>query len=196
MDNHQPGDKIIFFDEFAVSTRPTINYAWAQRNTRPEIPSGERNRVKVNGLLTVDAFDGEIRVGIRHKAKSENVADFIGKEAVRYYNQGIKQLTIIIDNNSSHQKKMKRMVYTYLKTRVTGLRLRFIHTASYSPELNLAEYMIKLLRQKTTHHHPAKWNIYQLQWRIQSYIRKHQRLQTPTQIQNTIHHIFKLISNA
>ena len=39
--------------------RPSIFYGWAERNTRPQVPSDESVRHKLNGLLRVDALSGE-----------------------------------------------------------------------------------------------------------------------------------------
>ena len=47
-----------FFDEFAVYDRPSLFYAWAEKNSRPQIKSNERKRNKFNGLLCVDAITG------------------------------------------------------------------------------------------------------------------------------------------
>jgi len=142
--------------------------------------------------LTVDAHEGTVRVSTRQKAQATQVADFLGKEAVRYYQLGYTKLTVVLDNNPNHHKKMKAKVYAYLKTRVKGFHIRFLHTASYSPDLNLAEYMIQLLRKKVTNHH--QWSITQLRWRLQNYVRNTQ-LQTSQQIKNTLNHIFTIISN-
>jgi hypothetical protein len=50
------GEKILFFDEFAVSNRPTTFYGWAEKNRRPEVASDEsKKREKLHGLLAVDA---------------------------------------------------------------------------------------------------------------------------------------------
>jgi hypothetical protein len=37
----QPGERTVFFDEFAVYDR-RLFYGWAERNTRPEVESDER----------------------------------------------------------------------------------------------------------------------------------------------------------
>ena len=51
LENREEYEKIVFFDEFAVYDRPSIFYGWAEKNTRPEIPSNEkRRRNKFNGM--------------------------------------------------------------------------------------------------------------------------------------------------
>ena len=50
----------MFFDEFAVYDRPSTYYAWAEKNSRPQVPSDERKRRnKLNGMLAVDVVTGE-----------------------------------------------------------------------------------------------------------------------------------------
>ena len=69
--NLNQNEKILFFDEFAVYDRPSMFYGWAEKNTRPKIPSNEkRKRHKVNGLLSVDAFTGEEYLQLKLKAKT------------------------------------------------------------------------------------------------------------------------------
>ena len=60
MRQRKRGEKILFFDEFAVANRPNTYYGWAEKNTRPQVPSDEsKKREKLNGLLAVDAVSGE-----------------------------------------------------------------------------------------------------------------------------------------
>ena len=70
----------------------------------------------------------------------------------------------------------------------------FIHTPSYSPNFNLAEYIIHLLRLKLLHHLPLGVNIQQIQYMLEKYFQLNQ-LQTAEQIQNTIHHIYALVND-
>lgn len=59
MRQKKPGEKILFFDEFAVYNRPSTYYGWALKNTRPQVPLNEsKKREKLNGLLAVDAVSG------------------------------------------------------------------------------------------------------------------------------------------
>jgi len=37
----QDQERIVFYDEFAVYDRPSLYYAWAERNHKPEVPSNE-----------------------------------------------------------------------------------------------------------------------------------------------------------
>lgn len=72
-----------------------------------------------------------------------------------------KELLIILDNARQHKKKMKAIVTEKLKEQ--GLQdkivVRFLHTPPYSPQMNLAEYNIQLIRKKYLKHIPCKMTI-------------------------------------
>jgi hypothetical protein len=70
--------------------------------------------------------------------------------------------------------------------------VEFIHTPPYSPNFNLAEYIIHLLRLQLLHHLPLGVNIQQLREKLENYF-QHFQLQTSEQIQNTIQHIYALV---
>ena len=83
----EPREQLVFYDEFAVYDRPSLYYAWAERNSKPEIPSTEkRKRNKVNGMISVDAVTGEIFLQLQPKSKTEDVAQYLAdlcKDACR-----------------------------------------------------------------------------------------------------------------
>jgi glycine cleavage system regulatory protein len=72
------------------------------------------------------------------------------------------------------------------------ITVEFIHTPPYSPNFNLAEYIIHLLRLQLLHHLPLGVNIQQLREKLENYF-QHFQLQTSQQIQNTIQHIYALV---
>ena len=67
----------------------------------------------------------------------------------------------------------------------------FIHTPTYSPNFNLVEYIIHLLRLKLLHHLSLDVNIQQVKDKLEKFFQFNQ-LQTPEQIQNIIRHICTL----
>jgi transposase len=103
-------------------------------------------------------------------------------------------LTIILDNNSTHKYKLHRYLWAELFT--SGIEeqitVEFVYTPPYSPNFNLVEYLIHLLRLRLLHHLPSDKSIEQVEMRIKSFFETKQ-LQTPLQIANTIQHIYKLI---
>ena len=64
------------------------------------------------------------------------------------------------------------------------IKVEFLHTPPYSPNLNLAEYIIHLLRLKFLHHLPLNITIDQIKQKLSDYFLSDQ-LQTPKPIKNT-----------
>lgn len=194
LESLSPKEKIIFFDEFAVYDRPSLFYAWAEVNTRPEIPSDEkRTRHKVNGFLGVDAISGKEHLILNPDSKSEDVASYIALLCDDISKEGYDKLTIYLDRNSTHKEKMLKKLKILLA--VLGLEdkitVELNHIPSYSPKLNLAEYIIHQIRLQILHHMPVDATIESIEAEIESYLQNKQ-LQTPQQIQKSIKHICKL----
>ena len=195
MRTRKRGEKILFFDEFAVSNRPSIYYGWAEKNTRPQVPSDEsKRREKLNGLLAVDAISGEEFLRLVPIAKTEDLASYFGELCQGCIQEKIKHLTIILDNNSTHKDKLRRYLWAELFTSGIDeqITVEFIYTPPYSPNFNLVEYLIHLLRLRLLHHLPSGISIEQVEMRLITFFET-QQLQTPTQILNTIQHIYNLI---
>lgn len=108
--------------------------------------------------------------------------------------EGFDKLTVILDNNSTHKNKMKSQLNTHLNhlNIQDKIVVDFIHTPCYSPNFNLVEYIIHLLRLQLLHHLPLGINIQQVQEKLENYF-KFNQLQTPEQIQNIIKHICALV---
>jgi DDE superfamily endonuclease len=193
--NRKSGERILFFDEFAVTNRPSTYYGWAEKNTRPQVPSDEsKKREKLNGLLAVDAFSGEEFIRLVPTAKTEDIALYLGELCQECVREKIHHITVILDNNSTHKDKLLR----YLTAELITLDIRdritveLIHTPPYSPDFNLVEYIIHLLRLRLLHHLPIGMNIEQVKMHIETFFET-QQLQSQIQIARTIEHICNLI---
>lgn len=175
--------------------RPSIFYGWAEKNTRPNIPSNEKKkRHKVNGLLSVDASTGEEYLQLKSQARSQDLASYFGSLCDDLCSQVWSKVTIILDNNSTHKDKMKSQLGTLLSLLEIKdkIQVELIYTPAYSPNFNLAEYIIHLLRLRFLHHLPLNVTIEQIEQKLRDYFSSHQ-LQTPQQIENTIRHIYDLV---
>ncbi|NEO74638.1 IS630 family transposase [Moorena sp. SIO3H5] len=193
-----PKEIILFFDEFSVSDRPSLFYGWAEVNTRPEVPSNEkRKRNRVNGFLSVDAITGKEYLLLSPHAKTEDVASYLGLLFDDLHSEGYEDITIYLDNNSTHKKKMKSKLARLLP--LLGLEgkvnIEFSHIPAYSPDFNLAEYIIHQIRLQILHHMPIDATLDSIEVELETYLDKHQ-LQTPEQIKNTLEHIFNLTSQS
>ena len=195
MRTRKRGEKILFFDEFAVSNRPNTHYGWAEKNTRPQVASDEsKTREKLNGLLAVDAVSGEEFLRLVPTAKTEDLALYFGELCKDCIRERIKHLTIILDNNATHKDKLRRYLWAELFTSGIDeqITVEFVYTPPYSPNFNLVEYLIHLLRLRLLHHLPTGTSIEQVEMRLITFFET-QQLQTPIQISNTIQHIYNLI---
>ena len=167
-------------------------------NTRPEVPSDERKkRNKVNGFLSVDAISGKEYLILSPNSKTEDVTSYMALLCDDVAQEGYEKLSIFLDNNSTHKDKMKHQLNSLLSTLGLSdtISLEFIHIPPYSPEFNLAEYLIHQLRLKLLHHLPLGTTMADIEVEIETYLQNHQ-LQTPQQIQNTIGHICNLATQS
>jgi hypothetical protein len=133
------GEKILFFDEFAVSNRPTTFYGWAEKNSRPEVASNEsKKREKLNGLLAVDAVSGEEFLRLSPRAKTEDLVLYFGELCRDCVRQKITHLTIILDNNTTHEYKLRRYLRAELFTAEmeNQITVELIYLPPYSPNFN------------------------------------------------------------
>ncbi|ABW32483.1 hypothetical protein AM1_C0182 (plasmid) [Acaryochloris marina MBIC11017] len=105
----------MFFDEFAVSERPSLFYGWAERNTRPQVKSNERARNKLNGLLCVDAHSGEEYFALSPQAKTEDISEYFAGLCLDSVELGYTQLCLILDNNPTHKGKMRSQLAIHLE---------------------------------------------------------------------------------
>jgi hypothetical protein len=160
----------------------------------PDHATNPSKREKLNGLLAVDAVSGEEFLRLVPVAKTEDIALYFGELCKDCIRQKIKHLTIILDNNSTHKDKLRRYLRAELFTSGIDEQIivEFVYTPPYSPNFNLVEYLIHLLRLRLLHHLPTGTSIEQVEMRLQTFFET-QQLQTPIQISNTIQHIYNLI---
>lgn len=183
---------MVFYDEFAVYDRPSLYYAWAQRNSKPEIASNEkRKRNKVNGMLSVNAVSGEIYLQLQPNSKTEDVVKYLADLCEDSHKEAVEKLIIVLDSNSTHRVKMKKLLAESLKNSGIGekMAVEFLHTPKYSPDFNLAEYEIHLLRLEKLHHLPSNITIAEIEKKLEDV----KILMNSEQILNTLNHIFSLV---
>lgn len=194
LDTPSPDEKHLFFDEFSVTNRPSTFYGWARKNTRVKVPSNESaKRERMNGFLAVDADTGKEYLAFSKSAKTDAVGDFFHTLAQQMKAEGFSSMCITLDNNSTHKDKMR--YYLWLKIRATpgleNFRVRFNNTPAYSPDFNVAEYVIHQLRLKLLHHLPANTSLSDITTKVLTYLETHQ-LHTKEQIARIIQRILKL----
>lgn len=169
-------------------------YGWAERNTRPKVPSDERVRNKLNGLLCVDAHRGEEYFRTSPQAKTEDVSAYLAEFCLDCVELGYDSLCIILDNNPTHKQKMQSQLAVHLEQMglAQSITVEFLYLPSYSPKLNLVEYVIHLLRLRFLHHLPMGTTLQQIEQQLNQFLGSHQFL-SAEQVQKTLNFIFSLI---
>lgn len=186
-------------DEFALQSVPDTHYAWAPKNTAPTVPSDERNRTKLNGFLDVDLQQGTTHVGFRKEAKTNDAVVMVVLLVLRYVQAGFHWITVILDNATIHRGAMKSAVAELLAeiaenpawAELKNINVEFLHTPSYSPKFNPAEYLIHRVRQDALYHLPRTFTLQGKAERVQRHLAQGPPL-TPEQMRNLLRHIGNL----
>lgn len=186
-------------DEFALQSVPDTHYAWAPKNTAPTVPSDERNRKKLNGFLGVDLQRGTTDVDFRAQGKTNDAVVMVVLLVLRYARRGFRWITVILDNATIHRAAMKAAVAGLLAeiaenpawTDLKNINLEFLHTPSYSPAFNPAEYLIHLVRQDALYHLPCTFTLQDKAECVKRHLAQGPPL-TPKQMQNLLRHIGNL----
>lgn len=186
-------------DEFALQSVPDTHYAWAPKNSAPTVPSDERSRRKLNGFLSVDVQRGTTQVDFRAHSQTHDATVMVVMLVLRYVQQGFHWITVILDNAAIHGPAMKSAVREVLAEIAETLawadlkivNLAYLHTPSYSPAFNPAEYLIHHLRQDTLYHLPFTFTLADNAERVKRHLAQGPPL-TPKQMQNILRHIGNL----
>lgn len=159
------------------------------------MPSDESVRHKLNGLLCVDALSGEEFLRLSPQAKSEDVSLYLAELCLDCIELGVTKLSILLDNNPTHKQKMRTQLTKHLVQMglAEELKLEFIDLPSYSPKLNLVEYVIHLLRLRFLHHLPIGTSLDCIEQKLENFLRSQQFL-SAEQVQKTLNFIFTSIT--
>jgi transposase len=108
---------------------------------------------------------------------------------------GFDKLRIILDNNPTHKQKMQAQLMQHLQQMGLSneIAVEFLYLPSYSPKLNLVEYVIHLLRLRFLHHLPLGTTLDQIEQQLEQFLSINQFL-SAEQVQNTLNFIFSLIT--
>jgi hypothetical protein len=107
------------------------------------------------------------------------------------HKNNVDKLFIALDNNSTHKEKMKKQLREHLQALrlADEIAIEFIHTPAYSPDFNLAEYEIYLLRLQKLYHLPSNITIAEIEQKLKDV----RILMNSEQISRTLEHIFALV---
>jgi hypothetical protein len=128
-------------------------------------------------------------------AQSDDVACYMAHLAVDMAKEGIEQVEILLDKNTTHQNKMQSLFQQ--EAHKLGLdkqrQLIFTYLPAYSPKLNLVEYAIHLLRQGCLHHRPYGMKLAEIETLLGPHLAKGAIL-TAQQVINILQHIEDLVT--
>jgi transposase len=144
-------------------------------------------------MLCVDAVSGEEFFRLSPGSKTEDVSEYLAELCLDCVELGYDKLCIILDNNPTHKQKIQSQLALHLEQMglAKSIMLECLYLPSYSPKLNLVEYVIHLLRLKFLHHLPMETTLLQIEQRLVQFLNSHQFL-SAEQVQKTLNFIFSL----
>jgi transposase len=74
-----------------------------------------------------------------------------------------------------------------------AISVELLYVPSYSPKLNLVEYVIHLLRLRFLHHLPVGTTLSQIEQQLEQFLASNQFL-SAQQVQKTLNFIFSLVA--
>jgi transposase len=146
-------------------------------------------------LLGVDALRGEEFFRLSPGSKTEDVSEYLVELCLDCVELGYTKLCIILDNNPTHKQKMQTQLAVHLQEMglVKAITVEYLYVPSYSPKLNLVEYVIHLLRLKFLHHLPVDTTLSQIEQQLEQFLASNQFL-SAEQVQKTLNFIFSLVA--
>ena len=96
---------------------------------------------------------GEEYLRLKNRAKTEDISSYFAEFCRDCVRQGFRKLSVFLDNNTTPKQKMKNLLDLQLVNLgiKEDIEVKFIYTPPYSPDFNLAEYIIHQLRLQLLH---------------------------------------------
>lgn len=153
----------MFFDEFSMTNKTTTFYSWGYRNRVLKIKSKEGYYKRINGFLSINMITGKEYLEFCERSKAENIREYIFNMFIELHKEGYKKCTLILDNNKTHKDNMRYNLWLDMRNNddLKDFEVEYINTPPYSPDFNLVEYGIKILRQKYLHHLPSTVSLFE-----------------------------------
>jgi transposase len=190
---------VIAVDEFALQSSTTTHYAWAEKNSKPKIPSDEKHRKRLNGFVGVELKSGTTLIQFREQSKTLQAIAVYCLMILTFAQKGCHWFKIILDNASIHGKSMREGIKAVLEELATRpgfetldpVTLSFLSIPPYSPDYNPAEYIIHAVRQQSLYLVPYDVSLEQKAQRIRDNLTRGSPY-TAQQLANILRHISRL----
>ena len=146
-------------------------------------------------MLCVDAVSGEEFFRLSPGSKTEDVSEYLAEFCLECVELGYNKLGIVLDNNPTHKQKMQSQLVVHLQQMglARAITVEYLYLPSYSPKLNLVEYVIHLARLKFLHHLPMGTTLKQIEQKLFQFLDSNQFL-SARQVQKTLNFIFSLVA--
>jgi transposase len=187
-----PDEAILAGDEFYCSNQPTCYYGWAEKNSRPKVPTQNKNIARLNGVLAVDLHRGTTFFEALENARSTDIAQYLAAIACDYAEWGYRKLHIWLDNYRGHKQQMRTELEQILSEVSLDIEVEVCDFPAYSPYLNPVEYLIHKVRQQFLHHAPAKRDINAIAQELMEHIDR-KVWSSAEEMQNLLRHIQEII---
>jgi hypothetical protein len=140
----------------------------------------------LTACLSVNLLNAECFFQGINTCKAEDVAQYLADTTQILQQQGYQTIHYFLDRATTHKDKMQNY-YTQL-TQEMPVKTIFHLLPAYSPQVNLVEYLIHLVRLKYLHHADCKQDLVEVEFRLSQALHRKQYL-TEEQIINILQHI-------
>lgn len=139
----------------------------------------------MNAFLALEISTTQCFFEAQKKMKSDSVALCIYNTAMVLQQAGFHKIIYYLDQNPTHKNLMK---YNLSLLPKLDIQIEFCYIPSYSPKLNIVEFLIHHIRQEKLHHAPHKRNLDEIIVELTEYLHQKKTFQVQ-QINNTLDHI-------
>lgn len=141
---------LLYEDELDLNLLPGVIRCWTKRGSQRKIPTPGQN-VKRYGFGAVNYVTGRLTYRVGDRKNSDGFIALLEQIVQDYCPDQIytgPKIGLVVDNYIIHRsKKTLAFLQKYAD------RLELIALPTYSPKLNLIEWLWKYLRRKVTHNH-------------------------------------------
>jgi transposase len=141
---------LLYEDELDLNLLPGVIRCWTKRGQQRKIPTPGQN-VKRYGFGAVNFVTGQLTHRIGERKNSDGFCALVEKIVETYCPGEIytgPKIGLVVDNYIIHRSKKTLAVLEKYAD-----RLFLVPLPTYSPKLNVIEWLWKYLRRKVTHNH-------------------------------------------
>ena len=139
----------------------------------------------MNAFLAIEIGSIECFFEAHTTMRSDTVALCIHNAAQHLQQTGFKKVMFFLDQNPTHKNLMR---YNLALLPKLDIDIEFRYFPTYSPKLNIVEFLIHRIRQKKLHHAPHERNLDEIIIDLKDYLHLKKTFSVDS-IYNTFDHI-------